>query len=771
MFEREIVTRAIKKCCRDFAVCGNSIMSMLTSYSLRSLLFLLLILVTGCTRTDSANEKETGTEKVEPKNTERKDSNPKAESVESPKKESVSLEELRLVLVKLQKEQVRPELKRSSDQANYVGPAACAECHSERHDEFSLTNHYSTCRPANVNSLKSRIEKAGVEMKTRNPVVSFSIKEKDGKVFQEGIAGAMVTNSKPIEMEVGAGEVDEDYFYWEGDKLFQLPVVYLKQLECWGNSPGFMDGTADFNRPVPARCLECHATFIEEVKGTVNQFKPDSLIFGVTCERCHGPASEHVKFHRENTSETLGKFIANPEHLTREAQIEICGQCHGNGTKRYTPPFSFRPGDSVASHFRIDANNNPEEEHTSNQVRYMMESKCFLESDAMTCTTCHSPHVKQEEQRKVSMAACAKCHEPAACKPNESFPEAVRGNCVDCHMPKRRVNNITFDLASDEYKPLIERYEHKVDVYMDARDEVLLKYFEKEAKDDDRSRIEELRKSLVEHYLKEAATRDEEKRLLASAGALRKAIEFGGGEEVALRLKETLQRKRKVDLEMQSGVDAHSAGKPLEAISHFRTALEVSPNLAIAHGKLGAALLDVAKPEEGLAELMKVGELDPDSSYGYALLGYYFLVGKEFEKAELCYRIADIVEPSNAKIQYYLGQVLIKREKKSEAISQWKRALEFDPMHGDSAFALMIALANDGARAEAIKYGRIAALAKDNSEPKLKVTLAELLVSEKQFDEAVAWLEKYEAQVPVTDVQIRLELKNLIQAINRMKKR
>lgn len=96
-------------------------------------------------------------------------------------------------------------------------------------------------------------------------------------------------------------------------------------------------------------CAGCHATGVTiKIKDFLNDPNPDhqykSVVtswdykdLNITCERCHGPGSEHAK-----TSDKTK--IIMPKYLTAKAGNELCGQCHGNHDGRsQNPKGIFKP--------------------------------------------------------------------------------------------------------------------------------------------------------------------------------------------------------------------------------------------------------------------------------------------------------------------------------------------------------------------------------------------------------------------------------------------
>ena len=88
-------------------------------------------------------------------------------------------------------------------------------------------------------------------------------------------------------------------------------------------------------------CAGCHATGVKiqktdvmtdpehPHKQVVTHF--DYMDLNTTCERCHGPGSEHVD------TEDKGKIIS-PQFMTVKGGNELCGQCHGSHSGKSERP-------------------------------------------------------------------------------------------------------------------------------------------------------------------------------------------------------------------------------------------------------------------------------------------------------------------------------------------------------------------------------------------------------------------------------------------------
>src|SRR5262249_7061523 len=145
---------------------------------------------------------------------------------------------------------------------------------------------------------------------------------------------------------------------------------------------------------------------------------------------------------------------------------------------------------------------------------------CFKKSD-MTCITCHNPH-----SPKSGRTGCAKCHAPESCTDRPRQPAAVRDDCVGCHMPQHfRMNFHYYTTADDQFLPVAPRCEHRIGVYPEARQAVILAWLRKQTDADSRAEAERVAGKLAEHWLGEAERVRGAGRLRAAIAAYREALQ------------------------------------------------------------------------------------------------------------------------------------------------------------------------------------------------------------------------------------------------------
>jgi hypothetical protein len=298
----------------------------------------------------------------------------------------------------------------------------------------------------------------------------------NGGYFQSAVEepgeSKRITRTERIDIVAGLPRKGQSYLFWKGDQLFQLPVTYWNDTDSWVNSPSYPDGSPHFDKAIIPRCLECHASYFEWMPPPANRYRKSSLVLGITCEKCHGPGQEHVALHAApHGSKSLpigtSEAIVNPQKLTRERQMDVCGLCHsGNGTP-IVPSLAFLPGDALEDYLNIPYTS-PEDavDVHGSQVQLLQQSRCFQSTKTMTCTTCHNVHETQQDAASFSKH-CLSCHESKQCGEHAKLGDQISNNCIDCHMPVQESNVLFSNTNGAHLRPKVRN--HKIGIYGSAQ--------------------------------------------------------------------------------------------------------------------------------------------------------------------------------------------------------------------------------------------------------------------------------------------------------------
>jgi len=354
----------------------------------------------------------------------------------------------------------------------YAGSASCAGCHKDVMDSYMHTSHANTSAAISAGSLSQM-------MKTTNRSYQYNdsgivtAESRDGGFFQTFSLDGQVRRSAQMEIAIGSGKNAQSYAYWQSPGLLrQLPLTYVSHGNAWTNSPGFTRKTAFFDRVVLSRCLECHASFVNktDVPGgpemVMEKMDPASVIYGIDCERCHGPSIDHVRYHEQFPDERKAKYVIPMASLSRQQKNDLCASCHsGNDQDMLHSTFGFRPGDTLSNYvlpsFGLAGK---ETDVHGKQMQRLMSSKCYQQSQ-MTCQSCHSGHNNEKNSQALFVSKCMACHKSSEHATGLTNDPAA---CLNCHMPVEVSKTIAFRDKGGNNSLLYMLRTHRIAVYPDS---------------------------------------------------------------------------------------------------------------------------------------------------------------------------------------------------------------------------------------------------------------------------------------------------------------
>jgi len=370
--------------------------------------------------------------------------------------------------------------------------------------------------------------------------------------------------------------------------------------------------------------------------------------------------------------------------------------------------FSYKPAEELSSyilHFDLAEGKGPEDRFEIAHAAYRLrKSACFAKSESMTCTTCHDPHQAFRGNQAVEhyKAACMQCH-AAAHKQDQ--------DCIGCHMPKRRTDDVVHVIMTDHFiqrrKPardLLAPLPEKPDTAQGAYRGSVVPYYPKPMRDDlylaiaqvsEGSNVEEGIRRL--EPLTANATEGPVFHELAEAywktGAVDKAI---ASYEKALRLRPTLLPA------------IRNLGNALMTKGDNTRAIEVlsrAPNDAASLANLGEANRRQGRHAEAIAALRKAANLDP------VLPEARFWLGRALEdsgaaEARSAYTEAIRIKPNYAEAHYYLGTLLGRSGDGKGGEKHLLAAVSYDPSLADAYNNLGNLAAQAGQAEKAIAFFR-----------------------------------------------------------------
>ncbi|MCA9054569.1 MAG: hypothetical protein KDA75_12070 [Planctomycetaceae bacterium] len=311
-----------------------------------------------------------------------------------------------------------PSRDRSLQVHGWADEQSCSDCH-EQALEFSETGHARTLHRAEEPELVGLLKQLADEPAARESGVRIDESE-HGLFAVHHVDG--VDRRVQLDWCFGSGHhartwggvLDDS---WGTSDLLEFRWTWYSALERFGVTPGqpadidpsYFGGLGLlFDHPKARRCFGCHATRYQLDNGHLIQ---DSVVPGVTCQRCHGPRATHVASEGEH-SDFSWRGISQLESVHR------CAECHRRAEEQ--KPEDIREDNPEISRF---------------QPVGLLQSPCFQRSPELTCITCHDPHRPMSAQDSRGDWQCIQCHDGAhADRPLCGAGES--SDCLRCHMPK-----------------------------------------------------------------------------------------------------------------------------------------------------------------------------------------------------------------------------------------------------------------------------------------------------------------------------------------------
>lgn len=353
----------------------------------------------------------------------------------------------------------------------YAGSASCVNCHKNLAESAVHNSHFKASKMLTKPNSADSLHIPDGEF-VFNEQTKVGVKNRADGLYQSALINGVDKKTEHTDMVFGAGNSAYTFAFWYGKQLMQMPLNYLTKEHQWVNSPGFPTDQIYFGRPIVARCLECHSSFADKklVQGPnfsiEEEYVKNSVIAGIDCERCHGPAAQHVVFHEENPTVKTANYMVSYKKLALTRRIDVCGVCHsGTGIQTVSSTFSFKPGDTLKTLPQYSAYRGEDPDVHGKQKQLLEASVCYQLGKA-ECITCHDIHDNKKPSLEIYSNKCISCHQEVKHETlTEKNTAALAKNCIDCHMPVKESHAIGFQMSNSKEKIPYKLRTHRIAIY------------------------------------------------------------------------------------------------------------------------------------------------------------------------------------------------------------------------------------------------------------------------------------------------------------------
>ncbi len=353
---------------------------------------------------------------------------------------------------------------------HYVGEQACQSCHLKEHQQWHGSQHDLAMQEANDKTVlgdfnNTKFTKLGV---------TSTFFMRDGRFMVNTDGPDNQLHDYQISYTFGVYPLQQYMVKFPQGKIQVLDIAWDSRAIAQGGQRWFSlhpndsikaDDVLHWTGPNlnwNYMCADCHSTNLKKNYNAVTQsYDTQWDEINVSCEACHGPASEHLiwtKAAEKNTKNkgfTIDLSSASQNHWQINAQthkpellsdpsagkqtVELCAKCH---SRRSQLDDDFVPGDNFRDHYLpallTDALYYPDGKIKDEVYVYgsFMQSKMY--QAGVTCSDCHNPH--SLELKATTDKVCAQCHLDADYASNKHHfhqPESTGASCIACHMPAK----------------------------------------------------------------------------------------------------------------------------------------------------------------------------------------------------------------------------------------------------------------------------------------------------------------------------------------------
>ena len=376
------------------------------------------------------------------------------------------------------KEQTPQSLKISNPQlseAEYVGRQQCVSCHPQQVEQWRGSHHDLAMQEVTDQTVLGDFDNSTF---TYYGVTSTFYK-KEGKLYVKTDNAQGQLQDFEIKYTFGVTPLQQYLIEFPRGRMQMLNVAWDSRAREEGGQRWFhlypnenvdhsdaLHWTGVFQN-WNNMCAECHSTELKKnYDYEKDTYSTTWFEINVSCEACHGPASNHVQWAQDVAKGEQWEGIKNKgllvtlgdpqngqwqlgeaqQHASRSVafdtskQLQTCARCH---SRRAVFSDDYRHGRPLMD-THMPALLTEELYYSDGQIKdevYVYAS--FIQSKmyqaGVICSDCHNPHSLQLKVQGNGL--CTQCHSAKTfeAQSHHHHPEKSSGaQCINCHMPQTK---------------------------------------------------------------------------------------------------------------------------------------------------------------------------------------------------------------------------------------------------------------------------------------------------------------------------------------------
>ncbi len=354
----------------------------------------------------------------------------------------------------------------------HVGDQPCKACHLKEHQQWQGSHHDLAMQEANAQTVLGDFNQA----KFTKQGITSTFFMRNGRFMVNTDSPDNSLQDYEISYTFGVYPLQQHMVKFPQGKIQVLDIAWDSRTKENGGQRWFSlhpnetikaDDVLHWTGPNlnwNYMCADCHSTNLKKNYNPAKQtYKTQWDVINVSCEACHGPASEHITWAHSSekpkgmqnkgltidlSAATINHWQINaktkkPELLNDaragNAKVEMCARCH---SRRSQLDDNFVPGDNFRDHYLpsllTESLYYPDGKIKDEVYVYGSFIQSRMYEAGVTCSDCHNPHTLELKAR--SDQVCQQCHlatDYASTRHHFHKADSTDASCIDCHMPSK----------------------------------------------------------------------------------------------------------------------------------------------------------------------------------------------------------------------------------------------------------------------------------------------------------------------------------------------
>ena len=306
---------------------------------------------------------------------------------------------------------------------SFTGAVTCIECHKKEYDLWRGSHHDLAMDIATDSSVLGDFN--NFEFRHRGEVHRFFRKGEKFFVNTEGPTGKF--EDFEVAYPFGYTPLQQYLVPFDGGRLQCLPIAWDTERSRWfhmgdtvytdeevgpGNWLHWTRQAQNWN----GMCADCHSTNLKKNYNPVTKtYNTTWSEIDVSCEACHGPASEHLVWaalpEGSRPADVNTGLIVRTRDLNNEELLNVCARCHS----RRAIMGDYTDDNSDLLNYMVPMLTAQPLYHSDGQIldevyEYGSFTQSRMYEKGVMCSDCHDSHSARTKEPDNRL--CLQCHRP-----------------------------------------------------------------------------------------------------------------------------------------------------------------------------------------------------------------------------------------------------------------------------------------------------------------------------------------------------------------------